>query len=36
MRFPGVVSFVLASLCLAGCSSTSGMDALQVPSNEIT
>lgn len=36
MRFSGVVSFVLASLCLAGCSSTSGMDALQVPSNETT
>lgn len=36
MRFSGVVSFVLASLCLAGCSSTSGVDALQVPSNETT
>jgi lysozyme len=36
MRLPGVVIFVLASLCLAGCSSTSGIDALQVPSNETT
>lgn len=36
MRFPGVVSFVLASLCLAGCSSTSSVDALQMPSNETT
>ncbi|TGQ17627.1 MULTISPECIES: GH25 family lysozyme [unclassified Mesorhizobium] len=30
------VSFVLASLCLAGCSSTAGVDALQLPSNETT
>ncbi|MBZ9874122.1 glycoside hydrolase family 25 protein [Mesorhizobium sp. BR1-1-9] len=38
MRLPGVISFVIASLCLAGCSSTSGVDALdmQRPSNEIT
>ncbi|OBQ61206.1 glycoside hydrolase family 25 protein [Mesorhizobium erdmanii] len=38
MRLPGVISFVIASLCLAGCSSTSGMDALdmQKPSNETT
>lgn len=38
MRLSGVVSFVIASLCLAGCSSTSGMDALDVqkPSNETT
>ncbi|TGS92211.1 muramidase, partial [Mesorhizobium sp. M8A.F.Ca.ET.213.01.1.1] len=36
MRFSGVVSFVLASLCLAGSSSTPRMDALQVPSNETT
>ncbi|TPI28347.1 glycoside hydrolase family 25 protein [Mesorhizobium sp. B3-1-6] len=36
MRIFGVVSFVLASLCLAGCSSTSGVDALQMPSNETT
>ncbi len=35
MRISAVVSFVLASLCLAGCSSTSGVDALQ-PSNETT
>ncbi|RRI03510.1 muramidase [Mesorhizobium tamadayense] len=36
MRFFGVVSFVLAALCLAGCSSTSGVDALQMPSSETT
>ncbi|OBQ90585.1 GH25 family lysozyme [Mesorhizobium sp. AA23] len=36
MRIFGVVSFVLAGLCLAGCSSTSGVDALQMPSNETT
>ncbi|MDX8478887.1 GH25 family lysozyme [Mesorhizobium sp. VK24D] len=36
MRIPSVVSFVLAALCLAGCSSTSGVDALQVPSSETT
>lgn len=36
MRIFGVVSFVLATLCLAGCSSTSGVDALQMPSNETT
>lgn len=36
MRIFGVVSFVLATLCLAGCSSTSGVDALQIPSNETT
>ncbi|UCI05482.1 glycoside hydrolase family 25 protein [Mesorhizobium sp. B1-1-8] len=36
MRIFGVVSFMLASLCLAGCSSTSGVDALQMPSNETT
>ncbi|RUX80616.1 muramidase, partial [Mesorhizobium sp. M2A.F.Ca.ET.040.01.1.1] len=36
MRIFGVVSFVLAALCLAGCSSTSGADALQLPSNETT
>ncbi|RWG04892.1 MAG: glycoside hydrolase family 25, partial [Mesorhizobium sp.] len=29
MRIFGVVSFVLVGLCLAGCSSTSGVDALQ-------
>nr|WIE89347.1 GH25 family lysozyme [Mesorhizobium sp. WSM4875] len=36
MRIFGVVSFVLVGLCLAGCSSTSGVDALQMPSNETT
>ena len=38
MRLSGAISFVIASLCLAGCSSTSGMDALDVqkPSNETT
>ncbi|RVA98768.1 muramidase, partial [Mesorhizobium sp. M7A.F.Ca.CA.004.05.1.1] len=38
MRIPGVVSFLIASLCLAGCSSTAGVDALdlQKPSNETT
>ncbi|MDG4881337.1 GH25 family lysozyme [Mesorhizobium sp. WSM4884] len=36
MRIPSVVSFVLAALCLAGCSSTSGVDALQMPSSETT
>ncbi|RUT90078.1 muramidase [Mesorhizobium sp. M7A.T.Ca.US.000.02.2.1] len=38
MRIPGVVSFLIVSLCLAGCSSTSGVDALdlQKPSNETT
>ncbi|MCA0059508.1 MULTISPECIES: GH25 family lysozyme [unclassified Mesorhizobium] len=38
MRLPGAISFVIATLCLAGCSSTSGMDALDIqkPSNEIT
>ncbi|PBB81103.1 muramidase [Mesorhizobium sp. WSM3879] len=36
MRIFGVVSFVLAGLCLADCSSTSGVDALQMPSNETT
>ena len=38
MRLSGAISFVIASLCLAGCSSTSGMDALdmQKPSNETT
>ncbi|CCV06607.1 Glycoside hydrolase family 25 [Mesorhizobium metallidurans STM 2683] len=36
MRLPGVVIFSLASLWLAGCSSTAGVDALQMPSNETT
>ncbi|MDX8521465.1 glycoside hydrolase family 25 protein [Mesorhizobium dulcispinae] len=36
MRIFGVVSLVLAALCLAGCSSTSGVDALQMPSSETT
>ena len=36
MRIFGVVSFVLAALCLAGCSSTAGVDALQLPSSETT
>ena len=38
MRIPGVISFLVASLCLAGCSSTAGVDALdlQKPSNETT
>ena len=38
MRISGVVSFLVASLCLAGCSSTAGVDALdlQKPSNETT
>ncbi|AZO23528.1 muramidase [Mesorhizobium sp. M1E.F.Ca.ET.045.02.1.1] len=36
MRIFGVVSFVLASLGLAGCSSTAGVDALQIPSSETT
>ncbi len=38
MRLPGVISFMIASLCLASCSSTSGVDALdmQKPSNETT
>ncbi|KRB13865.1 muramidase [Mesorhizobium sp. Root695] len=38
MRIPGVVSFLVASLCLAGCSSTAGVDALdlQKPSSETT
>ncbi|ESW96899.1 muramidase [Mesorhizobium sp. LSJC268A00] len=35
MRISGVVSFMLASLWLAGCSSTAGVDGLQ-PSNETT
>ena len=35
MRISGVVGFMVASLCLAGCSSTTGVDALQ-PSNETT
>ncbi|TPN88257.1 glycoside hydrolase family 25 protein [Mesorhizobium sp. CU2] len=35
MRISGAV-FLFASLCLAGCSSTSGVDALQMPSNETT
>ncbi|TRC94906.1 glycoside hydrolase family 25 protein [Mesorhizobium sp. WSM4303] len=35
MRISGVVGFMVASLCLAGCSSTAGVDALQ-PSNETT
>lgn len=36
MRLSGVVIFSIASLCLAGCTSTSGIDALQVPSSETT
>ncbi|RWM02383.1 GH25 family lysozyme [Mesorhizobium sp.] len=36
MRIFGVVSFVFASLGLAGCSSTAGVDALQIPSSETT
>ncbi|TIP13774.1 GH25 family lysozyme [Mesorhizobium sp.] len=36
MRLPGVVIFSIASLCLAGCTSTSGVDALQIPSSETT
>jgi lysozyme len=36
MRLPGVVIFSIASLCLAGCTSTSGVDALQVSSSETT
>jgi lysozyme len=36
MRIPSVVIFSLASLWLAGCSSTAGVDALQIPSNETT
>jgi lysozyme len=38
MRIPGVVSFLIASLCLAGCTSTAGVDALdlQKPSSETT
>ncbi|RWO82724.1 GH25 family lysozyme [Mesorhizobium sp.] len=36
MRLSGVVIFSIASLCLAGCTSTSGVDALQVPSSETT
>ncbi|CAN7559644.1 GH25 family lysozyme [Mesorhizobium amorphae] len=36
MRLPGVVIFSLASLWLAGCSSTAGVDALQMPSDETT
>ncbi|MFA6153615.1 GH25 family lysozyme [Mesorhizobium sp.] len=38
MRIPGVISFLIASLCLAGCTSTAGMDALdlQKPSSETT
>ncbi|MBZ9676849.1 glycoside hydrolase family 25 protein [Mesorhizobium sp. ES1-1] len=38
MRIPGVISFLIASLCLAGCTSTAGVDALdlQKPSGETT
>ncbi|TIW94550.1 MAG: muramidase, partial [Mesorhizobium sp.] len=38
MRIPGAISFLIASLCLAGCTSTAGVDALdlQKPSNETT
>lgn len=38
MRLPGILTSLIASLCLVGCSSTSGIDALDVgkPSNEIT
>lgn len=38
MRIPGVISFLIASLCLAGCTSTAGVDALdlQKPSSETT
>ena len=36
MRLSGVVIFSVAALCLAGCSSTAGVDALQMPSNETT
>ena len=38
MRIPGATSFLIASLCLAGCSSTAGVDALdlQKPSSETT
>ncbi|TIM34310.1 MAG: muramidase, partial [Mesorhizobium sp.] len=36
MRLSGVVIFSIAALCLAGCTSTSGVDALQVPSSETT
>lgn len=36
MRISGVVIFSIAALCLAGCTSTSGVDALQVPSSETT
>ncbi|MGB5799254.1 MAG: muramidase, partial [Mesorhizobium sp.] len=37
MRTPSVVAFI-SVLCLAGCSSTSAIDSLQLdkPSNEIT
>lgn len=38
MRIPGAISFLIASLCLAGCTSTTGVDALdlQKPSSETT
>lgn len=38
MRLAGVTSFLIAALCLSGCSSTSGVEALdlQKPSNETT
>ncbi|WP_421913307.1 GH25 family lysozyme [Mesorhizobium sp.] len=38
MRLPGILTSLIASLCLVGCSSTSGVDALDMgkPSNEIT
>ena len=38
MRIPGVISFLIASLCLSGCTSTAGVDALdlQKPSSETT
>ncbi|MER8768753.1 GH25 family lysozyme [Mesorhizobium sp. M0220] len=36
MRLSGVVIFSIAALCLAGCTSTSSVDALQVPSSETT
>ncbi|QPC93370.1 GH25 family lysozyme [Mesorhizobium sp. INR15] len=38
MRLSGIPSFLIVSLCLAGCSSTSGMEALDIqkPSSETT
>ena len=36
MRLSGVVIFSSRHCCLAGCTSTSGVDALQVPSSETT